>query len=162
MNSPEELIEYLQNGVDDAKSIDFDFDGMASDVLKNFDVSDDAFQFVGPIIKFIENNPGVDFGQPGALVHFVEKFYRRGYEDLLVSSLERHPTVHTVWMLNRIINDPSCQNRKKYIDFLRRIEKQDDVGEEVKEGIRFFWIPRDLGLVSSPRNRKTIAPRASW
>ena len=33
-----------------------------------------------PILELIANHPEVDFGSPGELVHFVEKFYHQGYE----------------------------------------------------------------------------------
>lgn len=57
---------------------------------------------VEPILRFMEQQPDIDFGVPGALVHFVERF--DGYDDMLLASVGRQPTPHTVWMLNRVIN----------------------------------------------------------
>jgi hypothetical protein len=59
---------------------------------------------VEPILRFMEEHPSVELGMPGALVHFAEKFYGRGYEEKLLESIARRPTRHTVWMLNRVIN----------------------------------------------------------
>lgn len=42
------------------------------------------YEFVEPILEIISTNPSVDFGMPGDLVHFVEKFYKKGYEELLI------------------------------------------------------------------------------
>jgi hypothetical protein len=59
---------------------------------------------IAPILQFIEAHPTVEFGAPGPLVHFVERFFRQGYEERLVESIQRKPTAHTIWMLNRVIN----------------------------------------------------------
>lgn len=103
---------------------------------------------VTAILRCMEANPQVDFGSPGPLVHFVERFYKRGYEDELVKSISRRPTSHTIWMLNRVINgakEPveretfmkvlkSCSEnsaadepaKKVAIHFLERLSKSDN------------------------------------
>jgi len=53
---------------------------------------------------FMEEHPEIDYGTPGPLVHFLERFYKKGYEEQLVLSIRRKPTCHTIWMLNRLIN----------------------------------------------------------
>jgi hypothetical protein len=57
-----------------------------------------------PVLQFMEDYPELDFGTPGSLVHFVERFYKHGYEEKLIQSIQRRPTAHTIWMLNRLIN----------------------------------------------------------
>jgi len=52
---------------------------------------------VQTILRFMEENPALDYGTPGALVHFVETF--SGYDEELYASLARRPTEHTVWMV---------------------------------------------------------------
>ena len=47
----------------------------------------EPFELVEPILEIIATNPQVDFGMPGDLVHFVEKFYNQGYEELLIASV---------------------------------------------------------------------------
>lgn len=47
------------------------------------------YEFVEPILEIISTNPSVDFGMPGDLVHFVEKFYKKGYEELLIDSVKK-------------------------------------------------------------------------
>lgn len=59
---------------------------------------------VAPILRFMEAHRDWDFGTPGPLVHFVERFHGQGYERELIASVERQPTAHTLWMLNRLIN----------------------------------------------------------
>lgn len=63
-----------------------------------------GIEAVEPILRFIETHPDLDFGMPGALVHFVERFYGKGYDDRLIESVRRKPTSPTAWMLNRLIN----------------------------------------------------------
>jgi hypothetical protein len=73
-----------------------------------------GIEAVEPILRFMEANPHVDFGTPGALVHFVERFFRKGYEEKLVGSVRRKPTPHTLWMLSRLINgvrDPEARRQ---------------------------------------------------
>ncbi len=86
-----------------------DFLELASELALGWSERDDALETVEPILRFMEENPELDFGTPGPLVHFVEQFYRRGYESKLIDSLERRPIKHTVWMLNRIINGAHIQ-----------------------------------------------------
>src|SRR4051812_3664649 len=59
---------------------------------------------VEPILRFMEAHPYIDFGAPGALTHFVERFYGQGYEERLLESVKRMPTLSTVGMLNAVIN----------------------------------------------------------
>ena len=54
----------------------------------------EPFELVEPILEIIATNPLVDFGMPGDLVHFVEQFYKHGYEELLISSVRKNPTPH--------------------------------------------------------------------
>jgi hypothetical protein len=77
---------------------------------------------VDAVLKFMERHPDWDFGTPGALVHFVEKFYGKGYESLLLQSLTRRPTGHTLWMLNRMINgEQNAERKASYVETLSQI-----------------------------------------
>ena len=80
----------------------------------------------------IVNDPEV----PGAIVHFVERFYKKGYEELLVESIKRKPTMHTVWMLNRIIN--GSENKKDYIELMKAIIEHNDIEDEIRNQARAF------------------------
>ncbi len=50
---------------------------------------------------------------------FMEKKYKKGYEKLLLESIKCKPTEHTVWMLNRILNDVNLEDRNVYMDVLK-------------------------------------------
>src|SRR5882724_375014 len=75
----------------------------------------EGVETIEPILRFIEQNPTTDFGMPGPLVHFVERFYGKGYEEKLVESVQRKPTSLTVWMLNRVINGTKSPDEKRQL-----------------------------------------------
>ncbi len=114
-NSLEELITRLNVLV-----LEEDFLDRAEEIIEEIGENPNAFDAVEPILVLMENNPEVDYGTPGPLVHFVEGFYKNGYEEKLTDSLTRKPIKHTVWMLNRIING-SEGDTKEYL--LKALDK---------------------------------------
>lgn len=90
------------------------------------------------ILHFMEENPKIDYGMPGPLVHFMEKKYKKGYEKLLLESIKRKPTEHTVWMLNRILNDVNLEDRNVYMDVLKAIVKDSKYDEELRSLAKEF------------------------
>jgi len=81
-----------------------DFIGKAESITENLEEEGAGLEAVVGILRFMEEHPAFDFGTPGPLAHFVERFYGRGYEPELLASITRKPTSHTLWLLNRIIN----------------------------------------------------------
>ena len=77
-----------------------------------------------------------DYGMPGLVVHYIERYFLQGYEQLLFESLTRKPIQHTLWMLNRILNFPKLEDRKKYLTLLSKIASDESVddfgGQRVK------------------------------
>ena len=88
----------------DAITEDQEFE-LADEVMDAMEAYPQPFDLVAPILDFISKNPKVDFGSPGYLVHFVERFYHQGYEDLLIEVVGKSPTLHNIWMLHRCCND---------------------------------------------------------
>jgi hypothetical protein len=98
-----------------------------------------SLEDVTAILRVMEGNPEFDFGVPGPLVHFVETFYRKGYEAELLASLERRPTPHTVWMLNRIINDTNePAAHRGYIAALRAAGRHAMATQRTRESVAEF------------------------
>jgi hypothetical protein len=129
----EELIELLRKEVGTDNFIDITYD-----VVDEMKKSKEAFDFVEPILQFMEDYPEADFGNPGPLVHFVELFYRKGYEKLLFESVKRKPTMHTIWMVNRIINDPKFENKEIYINLLKDVLNSNSTNKEIKDLVLYF------------------------
>lgn len=109
-------IDKLKNSISDK-----DFIYIADDVIEELDKLPNSFDAIEPILKLMECNPNVDYGKPGSIVHFLEKFYKNGYEEKLVESLDRRPIKHTVWMLNRIINGTKGNRRKYFLNVLKHV-----------------------------------------
>ncbi|WP_066399633.1 hypothetical protein [Neobacillus mesonae] len=126
-------LEILKNSV--CKEEFFD---IAYDVIEEIESFENAFDAVEPILKLIEQNPDVDFGSPGQLVHFVEQFYGNGYEEKLVQSIQRSPTYHTIWMLNRIINGSEGEQKKYYLNVLQAILNSPNVNNQLSSITKEF------------------------
>lgn len=80
-----------------------DYVGYLYDLLdgpRDADADDTTFV---EAFRFIERNADADLGTPGPLIQFLERFYPR-YCARLVESVQRRPTLYTLWMLNRILN----------------------------------------------------------
>ncbi|QCT01641.1 hypothetical protein E6C60_0921 [Paenibacillus algicola] len=108
-----------------------DFIDVTYDIVEEIEERGDAFEAIQPIFKLMEKYSSVNFGSPGPLVHFVEKFYKNGYEEKLVESLKRQPTQHTVWMLNRVINGSQGDRKAYFINVLDSIIAFPNLDDEI-------------------------------
>ena len=97
-------------------------------------------EFVEPILEIIGTNPNVDFGMPGDLVRFVESFYKKGYEELLISSVRKNPTAHNIWMVHRCFNDIKNPLHDEFKSLIEAIRDDTSVTAEIKNVIdEFSW-----------------------
>lgn len=108
-----------------------DFIDVTYDIVEEIEEREDAFEAIQPIFKLMEKYPDINFGRPGPLVHFVEKFYKNGYEEKLVESLTRQPTQHTVWMLNRVINGSQGDRKEYFINVFDSIIAFPNLDDEI-------------------------------
>lgn len=90
---------------------------------------------VEPLLQLFERHPTAYFGDPGAIVDFIERF-RGEYENILAASVKRTPTVTTVWMLNRCIN--AGEHTEEYRSILKEIAGRTDVDKVIKENAQEF------------------------
>ncbi|MBE6889875.1 MAG: hypothetical protein E7485_07670 [Ruminococcaceae bacterium] len=95
-----------------------------------------GIETVAPILEIMERNPLEDFGMPGAMVHFAESFGEE-YQPLLINSLKKRPSMHTVWMLNRCINGSA--NKDEYIALLKEISERTDIEKEIRDSAEDFY-----------------------
>ncbi len=108
-----------------------------------------GIEAVEPVLRFMELHPSVEIGSPGPLVHFVERLRDDGYVELLVESIARRPTEHTVWMLSRAIlaaTEPSA--RKELVQVMERARDSPMSDPGVVEDAKMFlgWTPGDHEL----------------
>lgn len=93
-----------------------------------------------PLLQLLERHPITYFGDPGAIVHFIEHFNPE-YEEYLVESLKRTPTITTIWMLNRCIN--GREHAEELIALMKEIGDRTDVDQEIRERAQ-IWHSRAL------------------
>lgn len=132
-NEIQKLIETLTENIESDDFID-----IAYDVTDELEELPNAFEAVEPILKLIEANPTVDFGVPGPLVHFLENLDEQQYEEKLVESIQRCPTGHTLFMLNRITNGAHDSKKQRYIELFESVINSPGVSNDVKEIAREF------------------------
>lgn len=106
-----------------------------NEVIEKIKQESDAFEYLPLIFSIMETNPELDYGTPGPTVHFMENYYRKGYEEILLKSVQKMPTSHTVWMLNRVINDPKLSNKEMYIEVLKMSLNRSDISQFVRDDI---------------------------
>lgn len=127
----EKLIKEMEEHIDCD-----DFEEVQERCMLQIEKENLGISAVEPLLLFMERHPLSDFGMPGAIVHSVEKFYKKGYEDLLIASVIRRPTVHTVWMLNRIKN--AGENSDQYEKILNDILEKQGIEDEIKNAVKEF------------------------
>jgi len=109
------------------------------EVQKIKDINNVDKSIISELLSLYEENPNFDFGMPGALTHFLESFYRNGYEEKLIESIHRKPTMHTLWMLNRIINGTNTKEVKKtYIQELNNLAKNHKLDKSIRDLAREY------------------------
>jgi len=93
----------------------------------------EGLQAVGLLLSLMERNELVEWGTPGPVVHAVETFFKRGYEPLLLESVCRAPTSHTLWMTNRVLNGVPENQQVQFLSAIRQAANRKDVSEEVRQ-----------------------------
>lgn len=131
----DELLRRLRESVESE-----DFLAIAYEVTDELQTCENAADAVEPLLRLMEENGSVDFGTPGPLVHFVEEFYKRGYEEKLLESVGRRPTAHTIWMLNRLINGANGSAKKHYLKTLKTVVTRPDVDASVRKVAEEFLL----------------------
>ena len=131
----EEIITRLQNAAKEDEEYYMD-----DDLIDAINEYPEPFELVEPILEIIGTHPRVDFGMPGDLVHFLEQFYKHGYEELLVSSARKNPTAHNIWMVHRCFNDENNPKREMLAELMKELKDDSSVSMDIKKEIdEFDW-----------------------
>ena len=125
-------IEKMEASIDQYEEIDISVMDCSMDVIRKAGCKLEA---VEPLLQMIERHPTAYFGDPGAIVHFIEQFHPE-YETCLLESLKRTPTVTTIWMLNRCMNAGECLNEGPGL--LQEIANRADVDKSIREQAREY------------------------
>ena len=131
----EEIITRLQNAAKEDEEYYMD-----DDLIDAINEYPEPFELVEPILEIIGTHPRVDFGMPGDIVHFLEQFYKHGYEELLVSSVRKNPTAHNMWMVHRCFNDVNNPKREMFVELMKELKDDSSVSMDIKKEIdEFDW-----------------------
>ncbi len=109
--------------------------GILYDVVDKMEMDYTDFEIERDVLELMEEYPLVEFGSPVPLTHFIESFYKEykdQYEKQLKESLERNPTVHTVWLLNRVINGEQDEKKLELMRILNSICKNDKIHKKIR------------------------------
>ena len=132
METLNSIIQKMEAGMQDNE----DFETVMMDCMEEIEENYNQLDSVQPLLRLMERHPLTDFGSPGPIVHFVERFYKKGYEEELLLSLKRMPTLHTVWMLNRLIN--RTDQAEVYLELLKEISENASYNKEIREEALHF------------------------
>lgn len=132
METLNSIIQKMEAGMQDNE----DFENVMIDCMEEIEENYNQLDSVQPLLRLMERHPLTDFGSPGSIVHFVERFYKKGYEEELLLSLKRMPTLHTVWMLNRLIN--GTDQAEVYLELLKEISENASCDKEIREEALHF------------------------
>ena len=132
METLNSIIQKMEAGMQDNE----DFENVMMDCMAEIEENYNQLDSVQPLLRLMERHPLTDFGSPGPIVHFVERFYKKGDEEELLLSLKRMPTLHTVWMLNRLIN--GTDQAEVYLELLKEISENASYDKEIREEALHF------------------------
>ena len=132
------IIYRLEEYINKSEELDdkYEFITPAGEIVNELNLIENNFNAIEPILKLIERSPDMDYGGPGPLGNFLETHYKKGYEELLLKSIERQPKEYTLYLLHRLINDDNNPNRQLYIDLIKRISSSDEYPENIIESAK--------------------------
>lgn len=134
MNLLDEVIAKIEAAVDTD-----DFESVQYQCVEDLETAGVGIEAVAPLLEIYERHPLSDFGMPGDITHFAERFYGKGYEELLLESFRRRPTVHTAWLMNRCVNGEKDEGKwQSMLALMNATLDRDDLEPEVKREIQHF------------------------
>ncbi len=128
----EKMIARIEASIDEYDEADISVIYDSIDAITNAGYKSEAIE---PLLQLFERHPIAYFGDPGAIVHYIEQFGGE-YEDFLAESVKRIPTSTTVWMLNRCIN--AGERTEEFMGILKEIAGRADVAKDIKERAQEF------------------------
>ena len=118
------------------ENFDSEIEGQIEDLKSIGNVDLDV---IDKLLHLFEKNLNFEFGSPGELTHYLESFYKHGYEEKLIESIQRIPTEHTLWMLHRIINGSSNQEKEIYLKILKSIYSDKSIDQKIRTIAKEFY-----------------------
>ncbi|MCD2425805.1 hypothetical protein LQ567_23680 [Niabella pedocola] len=102
-------------------------------MLERLETPGDALE---PLFMLIENSPDMDYGGPGPLGAFLESLSGEGYEEQLIASLRRKPTVYTLHLLDACLLDNNDTGQATYLFLMTEIAAHTEHPGNIREEAR--------------------------
>lgn len=103
-------------------------------IVSCFEGTECSDEYVTKLLSLMERYEDAYWGAPGEFVHYLESLPSEVYESKLIESVLSHPTNHTLWMLNRVINGKKSESEiKKYCDIFEDVLKCQNISETVRK-----------------------------
>ena len=138
------LISRLEQYIEKAceRNDQYDFATSMTEISDALEQAENNFEAIGPILELIERNPDLNYGAPGPLAHFMEAYYKKGYEELLVNSIKRKPTEYTLFLLHRVMNDTHNPNHLAFLDLMKKVslnkEYPENIIDQARDSLTYF------------------------
>ncbi|MEL6106213.1 MAG: hypothetical protein AAFU85_09255 [Planctomycetota bacterium] len=123
----------------------------SNDVGRLYDITDRieadglAAQCVADLLAVFERNPDADLGSPGPIVHCIETVPMAESIPLLAQSLERVPTIMTLWMAERCLrSDPAEDSEAMLVAAIKTIPNSEAASTELKSEATSVLASRDI------------------
>lgn len=107
-------------------------------ILKDIEQLENSEEAIEPLIKIIQENSEFDFGNPGEIVHFLEKYDEEKYDKILVNCIKENPTEHTIFMFNRIINSVTTEKKVEYLEMYKELLESNKINVNLKNRIKEY------------------------
>jgi hypothetical protein len=139
----EQIIAQLEQYINQAHQSGnkYDFIDPAYAQCSQLEELDEPFEAVEPLFLLIERSPAIDYGGPGPTGDFLESFYKNGYEETLIASIQRKPTVYTLHLLGRCINDNNNPHQADYLNLMIKVsgdlQQPENIRQEALEHISY-------------------------
>ena len=118
----------------------------AGPVLGALDGTDANLPLVPALLELIEQNSEEDFGTPGPIVSFIERFSPQVYTPFLVDSLMRNPHHYNVLLASRLANTDDLHVFRALLGALqsaRDLATDDDLAGDMDDVIDRILIKLD-------------------
>lgn len=137
-------IQQIISGFRRLSPSDFDLSNVNSDGMEQlYELTDAVLMLSAPesaipeMFSLMERMPDTKLGAPGPLVHTLEAI--PGYEQYLVDSVRKKPSLLSVWMVNRILNSPITEDRRLFwMTLLQESVDRPDLPKSVREDAEQF------------------------
>ena len=137
-------IQQIISGFRRLSPSDFDLNNVNSDGMERlYKLTDAVLKLSAPesaipeMFSLMERMPDTELGSPGPLVHTLEAI--PGYEQYLIDSVRKKPSLLSVWMVNRILNSPITRDRHFFwMTLLQESVDRPDLPKSVREDAEQF------------------------